>query len=221
MGVEFHHSFPLPQRISFYYPAANSIDLSDDYLKRDFTFIMAIGFKDGNNNIEWLGSEPYQINLTPYFVAFNKADSTKQLKISYEFCKNKPAMILTIEIANLSKSSKDYYLYTNLETSVKTYHTYKLKNKAWTEFDQTSKTLYTNFDDFETQSASIFVSNAGEEPESYSSKNFPLNQKLQQKDFDFNLGNEVIPENKVNITAARFIYKKTLKSNEKLSVVQF
>src|SRR5437870_13328446 len=35
VGAEFHRSRPLPSRISFYYPVANSIDLSTDYLRRD------------------------------------------------------------------------------------------------------------------------------------------------------------------------------------------
>ncbi len=48
IGTEFHHGFPLPQRISFYYPAANSIDLSTDYWKRDSTFIMSVGIKEEN-----------------------------------------------------------------------------------------------------------------------------------------------------------------------------
>jgi len=34
VGAEFHQSRPLPSRISFYYPVANSIDLSTDYWKR-------------------------------------------------------------------------------------------------------------------------------------------------------------------------------------------
>jgi hypothetical protein len=31
VGAEFHESRPIPSRISFYYPVANSIDLSTDY----------------------------------------------------------------------------------------------------------------------------------------------------------------------------------------------
>jgi len=45
VGMEFHHSFPVPQRISFYYPVANSIDLSTDYWKRDTTFISSLNLK--------------------------------------------------------------------------------------------------------------------------------------------------------------------------------
>ena len=34
-GAEFHGSRPLPSRISFFYPVANSVDLSKDYWKRE------------------------------------------------------------------------------------------------------------------------------------------------------------------------------------------
>src|SRR3970040_3122563 len=64
IGTEFHHSFPVPQRISFYYPVANSIDLSNDYWKRDSTFIMALGLLE-NNKVEWMHTKPFQLNLTP------------------------------------------------------------------------------------------------------------------------------------------------------------
>ena len=33
-GAEFHHSRPVPTRISFYSPVANSVDLSTDYWQR-------------------------------------------------------------------------------------------------------------------------------------------------------------------------------------------
>jgi len=216
LGTEFHHSFPLPQRISFYYPAANSIDLSTDYWKRDSTFIMSVGLKEGNN-IEWLGREPFQFKLTPYSVNFTKIDSAKHINLSYEYCRSKPAMVLTIEIRNLSKNSKEYLLFTSLETSLKTSHSYKLKNEAWTEYDTASKTLFTNFDDPETRHASVFVSNAGKEPLSYSGKS---KLKSINGDFDFSLDNEVIPETEKNIPAAGFIYKKTLGPNEKLKVIK-
>ena len=46
-GIELHHSSPLLQRISFFYPVANSLDESTDYWKRDTSFIMQLGLKTG------------------------------------------------------------------------------------------------------------------------------------------------------------------------------
>ncbi|RPI74224.1 MAG: hypothetical protein EHM47_04220, partial [Ignavibacteriales bacterium] len=82
LGAEFHHSFPVPQRISFYYPVANSIDLSNDYWKRDSTFIMALGIKEEDKNIEWINNLPFEFSLTPYSVTFSKRDSIKIINIS-------------------------------------------------------------------------------------------------------------------------------------------
>jgi hypothetical protein len=48
VGIEIHHSYPLLQRISFFYPVANSLDESTDYWKRDTSFIMQLGLKIGN-----------------------------------------------------------------------------------------------------------------------------------------------------------------------------
>ena len=42
VGIEIHKSFPLLNRISFYYPVANSIDISTDYWKRENFRIMSL-----------------------------------------------------------------------------------------------------------------------------------------------------------------------------------
>jgi hypothetical protein len=170
IGTEFHHSFPIPQRISFFYPVANSIDLSSDYWKRDSTFVMALGIKEEEKDIEWINDIPFEFNLTPYSVAFTKSDSIKTVNIFYNFCMDKPAMVMTIEIINVSDEEKEFSVFTNLETSLKTSHTYNLKDKAWTEFEESTNTLYTNFNDIETQNAVVFVSNADEKPVDYKGK---------------------------------------------------
>ena len=52
IGIEMHHSLPLLQRISFFYPVGNSIDMSADYWKRDTSFIMMMGLKIGDGEKE-------------------------------------------------------------------------------------------------------------------------------------------------------------------------
>ena len=44
-GMEFHDSRPLPSRISFYYPVANSVDLSTGYWERAASRPMALGIR--------------------------------------------------------------------------------------------------------------------------------------------------------------------------------
>jgi len=221
IGTEFHHSFPVPQRISFYYPVANSIDLSNDYWKRDSTFIMALGLME-NNKIEWLHTKPFQLNLTPYSVTFTRSDSTKVIEVSYNFCKDKPAMVLSVEIKNLTNSYKTYSIYADLQTSLKTSHTYNHKSKAWTEYEKETHTLYTNFEDPETQHTQLFVSNTGEVPINFSGKSSikDFNKKEWWIDNDImkRVSSEVISSENLETPASRFIYQKSVYPEESIKI---
>ena len=223
VGVEMHNSSVLPQRISFYYPVANSIDLSSDYFTRDTTYIMSAALKVGNKPIEWLGLKPYRFTLTPYEVKYFKEDSEKSIMVSYQFCKDKPAMILTYEITNEGSTSKTFDFYTHLETSLKTCHTYTLIDKAWTSYDKKSSTVYTNFEDEGTKYAQVFVSNAGEKPVSFNTVG-SLNDK-GLKDIDpvshnNKLKEKTLSKSKPGIPAAEFLYSKMLKPHSKMTIVQ-
>ncbi len=224
VGVEFHNSRILPQRISFFYPAANSIDLSSDYFKRDTTYIMSLALKIGNRPFEWLGQKPYEFILTPYEVKYFKSDSEKSIMVSYQFCNDKPAMVLTIEITNESNQSENFEFYSHLETSLKTCHTYALIDKARTTYDKGSSTIYSNFDDLGTQYAQVFVSNAGEKPVSFNTvgnlddkgyENINLNSLVNYK-----LEEKVLSKINPGIPAAEFLYKKTLNPHQKMTIVQ-
>jgi len=212
VGIEMHTSSPLLNRISFYYPVANSIDLSTDYWKRDQFRIFFLGLKLGDKSIEWLQPEPIDYELTPYSVVFTKSDDEKTIQISYEFCKNKPAFITKIEITNNLSNPTDIELHTHLETSLRTCHSYKLKDKARSEFDEKGSTIYTNFDDPEAGKAQIFVANAGEQPQSHStlSLNYPITQLS---------GHPVIQTNP-DRPVTEFVYSKKVTPNQNLSIVQ-
>ncbi|MCJ7553007.1 MAG: hypothetical protein MUO34_03900, partial [Ignavibacteriaceae bacterium] len=71
VGIEIHKSFPLLNRISFYYPVANSIDISEDYWKRENFRIMSIGLKVGDSPKRFLKNQVYKVSQTPYSVSFN------------------------------------------------------------------------------------------------------------------------------------------------------
>jgi hypothetical protein len=222
-GLEFHHSSPLPQRISFYYPVANSIDLSRDYWKRDSSFVMAIGLEtDGKK--EWLGHENYPYTLTPYSVAFSKEEKERAVNISYEFCKDKPAFVLTIEVKNNSGAEKSYKLLTELQLSLRTSHTFSIKDKASTHFDKSSGTLFANFNDTGTQNAELFVLNAGEKPSAVSGRSsitsLPLENDTWRDNSSFVFPGEFHSEQMPGIPAAKFLYEKKLKPGESLKIVQ-
>ncbi|MBN2601745.1 MAG: hypothetical protein JXR87_07125, partial [Candidatus Marinimicrobia bacterium] len=167
VGIEMHASSPLLNRISFFYPVANSIDLSEDYWKRDQYHVLSLGLKVGDQPKQWLGLESSDLELTPFSAHFRKSDEQRTINISYHFCKHKPAMVAFITVTSNLQTTVPFEIYTHLETSLKTCHSYKLKDKAWTEFHDAGSTLYTHFDDSETGNAQIFVANAGEKPDSY------------------------------------------------------
>jgi hypothetical protein len=217
VGAEFHHSFPLPQRISFYYPVANSIDMSTDYWKRDSTFIGAIGIQEDGKEIEWLGKESYEFVLTPFSVKFSKTGLSNTVNISYEFCNDKPAMIASIEINNNSGRTHEYSVYTSLKTSLKTSHTFVLKKNAWTEYDNKTNAVYTNHLSTETQQAQVFVANTGEIPIAYSG------HKPMEKEWSStfpSLDGKTIKLGEEGDPAAAYSYKRKLAPNEKLEIVQ-
>ncbi len=224
VGVEMHHSSILPERISFYYPVANSIDLSTDYFHRDTTYIMKLGLKIGNGKKEWLGIKPYKFNLTPYEVTYKSRDEKKSIVVSYRFCKEYPAMVVTYEITNNTGVNNEFEFYTHLETSLHTSHTYALKDKAETYYDSAVGGIYASFDDKETQDARVFVINAGEKPYSFSTDGNLSYSAEPRADYWFNhngkLPEKVYRKENRGIPAAEFLYKKELKPSGKMIITQ-
>jgi len=224
VGIEMHHSSPLLQRISFYYPVANSIDMSADYWKRDTSFIMMMGMKIGDGEKEIIGMEPFQFELTPYSVAFQKTDQDKSIAISYSFLKNKPTMVIRYELTNVQDEEKNFEFYTYLETALRTCHTYNFIDKAWTEFDENNSGIYANFDNPETQFAQIFIINAGEKPTSFNSVSYlqgitnPSTEWFYSREPELN--NSLMSKDNTGRPAAKFLYKKTLKPSEKMTIIQ-
>src|SRR5512140_2529300 len=100
VGMEFHHSRPLPSRISFYYPVANSIDLSTDYWKRGDSRPMAIGIQDGDGPRHWIGRDSWSYIVSPHKALFTANEINFAYSIKYEFCLRDPAMVMTISVRN-------------------------------------------------------------------------------------------------------------------------
>ncbi|MEA3432662.1 MAG: hypothetical protein U9R01_08375, partial [candidate division WOR-3 bacterium] len=186
---------------------------------------MFLGLKDGNKPKEWVGLEPFdEYHLTPYSVVFHKSDDERAIEVTYEFCKGEPAMVAKIEITNNSTESKFFEVYTHLETSLRTCHTYALKEKAWTEFDGTGSTIYTNFDDSETGNAQIFVANAGELPRSFTTNGEPIGLPGTEENWWINkttdLPGEIVDRASPKRPVAAFIYMKNLSPKQKMTIIQ-
>lgn len=221
VGIELHHSSPSIQRISFYYPVANSIDLSTDYWKRDTSFVMSMGLRVGDGKREQVGLGAYQFQINPYSVSFHHEDQIKSIEVSYRFANTKPAMIITYTITNNGNKPQSFEFDTHLATSVRTSHTYKLKEKAWTEFDKTGYAIFTNYDDPETGNVQIFTANAGEMPVSYYTRsNTRIFEDLAWFSNNIDVSQRLIPRDTPARAAAKFLYRKILPPKGKMTVVQ-
>jgi hypothetical protein len=222
IGIEIHKSFPMLNRISFYYPVANSFDISEDYWKRENYRIMEIGVKIGNAPKELLKNEVYQVDQTPYSVSFSKVKDKSKIEISYEFCKDEQAMLATYKFTNQSNAAKEYEVYTRLSSVLKTSHTYREINSTGTDYNQANNTLSINYNNVEAGRARVFISNTGIAPESFTST-FPTNYSSVDQwwmEQNFPLPGGVLPAGKEGKTCAAFIYKKKLEPGESLVVKQ-
>ena len=223
VGLEFHHSSPLAQRISFYYPVANSIDLSNDYWTRDKNFSMVLGLKIGEGKKEWLGFEPFEFTSTPYQVSFFKKDEEKEIDISYRFSKESPVFIVTYEFKNMSSETQEFEFFSDIEASLKTSHTYATKDKARSEFRDEGAALFINFDDPETQNVQLFSVNAGLMPHAYSAlsslDSLPAPDVWWSK-ADWNLANQTASKENPQTPAFKYLYKKSLAPGGSMKIIQ-
>jgi hypothetical protein len=224
VGIEIHKSFPMVNRISFYYPKANSIDISDDYWKRENFRIMSVGIKVGNSPKRILENEIYQVDQTPYSVSFIKEKFDSEIKISYEFCKNEPAMVVTYLITNKSKEEQDFEVFTRLETILRTSHSYNLKDSAYTEVEDSGTVIRINYPDIETGDSQIFIVNAGLRPSSFTSRGNIDNRFSSLDDWwlktNAELPNMILPKENFGKPVAAFIYNKKLQPDESMKIVQ-
>lgn len=223
VGIEIHKSFPLLNRISFYYPVANSIDISEDYWKRENFRAMAVGLKVGDSPKRFLKNQVYKVSQTPYAVSFKGNDFNSEVNIKYEFCKNEPALVITYEIINTSAIEKEYEVYTRLEVALRTSHTYKIIDSAYTEFQKQGSIIRINYPYIETRNTQIFVMNSGLEPSSFTTKE--ENNRFKDLDdwwlkIDNPLPEKIIPKEKFDKPVAAYIYKKTLPPKASIKIIQ-
>ena len=223
VGAEFHDSRPIPSRISFYYPVANSIDLSTDYWKRGNSLPLAIGIRVGQNAKRWLGRESWDYTLSPHKTTFHRRESDLEYSLSYEFCMNQPAMVVSLRINNISGRNIPIEIYTHLVLSLRTCQTYARKDSAWSEYDATTDAIVAHFDDLQTNWASVFVENVGLHPRSWSSSATELavtDSGTSRWITDSTTLLKRAPESKPGKPVAAFIYKKEIASRDSLVIVQ-
>jgi hypothetical protein len=224
VGVEMHNSSPLLNRVSFFYPVANSIDLSTSYWQRGQSRVLSLGLKVGHKPKEWIGLEPFDYQLTPYSVTLSKRHRDTTIRVTYQFCLSRPAMVATVEITNSLVHSELFEVYTHLEVTLRTSHTYAVIDKAWTEFDETGSTIFVCFDDRATGAAQIFVANAGEQPTSFAANGeaigLPGAGNSWWMDRSGHLPGEIVERAAPKRPAAAFLYRRKLDPGQRMVIAQ-
>jgi hypothetical protein len=207
VGLEFMNGSPLLNRISFYYPVANSVDLTRDYWKRGEYPSLFLGLKSGDAAKAWIGLEPWQYELTPYAVAYTL-----------------PAFRLRIVVRNLGDQPLPIELYTHLEATQRTSHTYAIRESAWTEHLEAGETIYINYEAPDTGPNQLFVTNVGAMPSSFSTRSRTLGTAGSVPEWwtthDSRLPGEIIPRGEPDKPAAAFQYHKVIEPDEALEVEQ-
>jgi len=197
VGAEFHQSRPLPSRISFYYPVANSIVSNADYWQRHKSFILTVLLKtDGITDT--IGSMPYSYRYAPYRVKFENVQKNFNVTFSYDVCEDIPVLVLRLRLKNISADISNVNIETSLKTSLRTSHSFRQKNKALVRYLKNNMYATATYNDIETDSSVVFIANAGE---------IPVNQF---KSTEQNITDPVI----------QFSYVKNLESGEEFEITQ-
>ncbi|MFH1852415.1 MAG: hypothetical protein ABIA75_08725 [Candidatus Neomarinimicrobiota bacterium] len=195
IGLAFHHSAMIPQRISFFYPVANSIDHSRDYWTRDTSFVMDWSLKIDDGPATPVGRQGAPFEFTPYAVTFRRAGAGYLIEADYRFCQDKPAAVQTITITNEATIARDFRFDYRLKTGLRTCHTFKIINDGRAEISSDQRTVYTYFDDSDTRQTCVFTANAGVVPVTAEAN------EEQQTPF------------------SRFVYEKRLEPGAKLEII--
>lgn len=224
-GAEFHESRPIPSRISFYSPVANSIDVSTDYWKRGKSLPFALGIRAGREAKRWLGREPWDYTLSPHKVLFHRREAELEYFLSYEFCMNQPAMVVSFRIKNISGQKISVEVYTHLLFSLRTCQTYSRKDSAWTEHNGTLGAIVAHFKDPQMNQTSVFVENAGAHPSSWSSNANDVaatdsGTSRWITDSTLRLSQDLIPALYPAQSVAAFLYREEIAPNDSLDIVQ-
>ena len=163
-GAEFHESRPLPSRISWYYPVANSIDLSTDYWKRGDSRPMAVGLRVDGDAPQWLGRGPWTYTLSPHRVVFDWSADSVACSIRYDFGVNQSIMVVHIAFTNVATVRHRLSAYVHLKTALRTCQTYARFDSALMVYDEEKGAVTAAFSQPQADHAAVIVENVGARP---------------------------------------------------------
>jgi hypothetical protein len=160
VGLEFHHSRPLPSRISFYYPVANSIDLSDGYWTRDKSMPLSIAITSISGT-DTIGLVSYSYDYTPYHVNFKGNQKQYSVEINFDVCKDLPVFVLRIKLENKLHESEKIALTTQMNPLLRTSHSYAQVVPESIQYDEENSVVAAMYPSIEADSVCVFVCNVG------------------------------------------------------------
>ncbi len=196
-GAEFHNSFPLPSRISFFYPVANSIDLSTDYWKRGESHPMQVGLRIDKQPVRWIGTEPWEYVLSPHRVTFSREDTGLTYTMRYEFGMKEPVMVVRFTVVNATPDRKLVETTIRIAVSLRTCQTYARFDSAVVSHDSVASAFIAGFSEPQTAGTSVFVQNVGEKPS----------------------GRELGDENRRTTASSSFLYERALDGRDSMNIV--
>lgn len=162
VGLSFHHSTPLPQRVSFYYPVANSIDNSTDYWRRDTTFVVSAGVRFDGGPVSWLDKRGTEFTHTPFSVDFTERELDKDISVGYHFTRSRAAVVITYQIRNISQHTRAVEFFTRYTTALHTSHSYTLQLPKDANVQKGSRAVAVSFPRRETGNSMLTVLTLGE-----------------------------------------------------------
>ena len=160
-GAEFHHGRPLPSRVSFFYPVANSLDLSTDYWKRDESMPFSIAVTVDGKELS-LGEEAFSYRATPASAVFEKDVRSHETTIAYRFAETLPLMVIEISLRNTASDTVEFLMETRMRPTLRTSHAYDFKDPTRTEYEADGDVFRADYEDLYTDSTSLFIVNAAE-----------------------------------------------------------
>jgi hypothetical protein len=162
-GAEFHDSRPLPSRISFFYPVANSIDLSTDYWKRGESHPFSVGLSIDKRGARPVGLEPWEYILSPHRVTFRREDDSLSCTMSYEFGLEEPVLLFRLTVVNRGPARRLVEPSISLNAVLRSCQTYARFEPAAISYDSISNAIVAQFTEPQTTPTSVFIQNVGEE----------------------------------------------------------
>lgn len=159
-GIEFHHSRPLPSRISFYTPVANSIDLSTDYWKRDQSMPLKIALNIDGHDLD-PGSRSLTYMYTPWRICFT--DTFRNVTGTYQYFTEDsiPGFIFEISLENTDSTAKDIDLESAMNMTLRTSHTYAWIRADRIDLDWNDQCFRAEFPNAAADSTAVLVKNSG------------------------------------------------------------